>query len=413
MPSFAPSTSGSSLARPSQTPASASSSTAPASAPTATRFPLSFAVHESSSASSAPLSSTLNTSAFHSLGRTVAARAVSHTALALTTRLAWVEQLSAGPASLHTLREALPELDAGTWADLLEERHAAGLCPYPACARAAGRGYVPGAAEAEVKVKLRGGGLVQQTKKASAYCSGRCEERSEWAGGMVGTERRELMEDIEDRRKQLADQTRQLAAKTPPQLQLNPPHSASDARPALPLPPLPTSDPSATADLLTALQVTERPTPPTAPSAPSLTATDFESSATPTSASSPASLSTRSRPNRPAGLTPASSLLPFDPTNLTKTLLDANKALSSAPGANVRTPQPTKGLGGMAPPKWTSDPAMVDRAGRQVEWASVDEDGETDEVREMMELALASRQEALREMEMVESLERRIEAQDD
>lgn len=79
----------------------------------------------------------------------------------------------------------------------------------------------------------------------------------------------------------------------------------------------------------------------------------------------------------------------------------------------MRTPQPTKGLGGMAPPKWTSDPAMVDRAGRQVEWASVDEDGETDEVREMMELALASRQEALREMEMVQSLERRIEAQDD
>lgn len=305
-----------------------------------------------------------------------------------------MEQLSDGPTPLQTLRDALPQLDTPTWADLLEERHAGELCPYPPCGNKPGKPY-QAAGEVEVKVKLRGGGLVQKTAKTSAFCSSRCEERCEWAGGMIGTQRMELLEDIEQRRAKLARATRELAAasgRTQSQ-------ATAEATPrALPLPPLPTTDPGATADLLVGLTIVEKEAPVAPPVAPSLTSAqeDFER---PLASASRTADPSRPRPGRPAASTPAASLLPFDTSNLTRTLLDATDKLAAAPGAMVRTAQPTQGFNGLPPPRWTSDPAMVDKAGRKVEWAAVDEDGESADVQDIMALALESRRVALEELE--------------
>lgn len=332
---------------------------------------------------------------------------MAHTHLSLTTRLAWVEQLSEGACTLSTLRTALPELDGATWSDLLEERHASALCPYPPCANEAGRPYVAaGGAASGSRVKLRGGSLVQGKMGkagAGAFCSVACQDRAEWARGMVGTERTELLEDVERRRAELAKATREMArAAGGGGDQPNATTTTGASARQLPLPPLPTTSAGATADLLETLTIVEKPTPESAPSAPSpgQTHADFERplAATPLN-SAPRRAPRPSRPSAGA----AEGLLGLDTSAISRTVLRASDEYSALPGAGVRTRQP-EGLNGLPPPRWTSDPVMLDQKGREVDWVFVDEDGETDEVRDLMELALSARRAALEE----EALERGI-----
>ncbi|KPV75513.1 uncharacterized protein RHOBADRAFT_53483 [Rhodotorula graminis WP1] len=168
----------------------------------------------------------------------LASSSTAATLSATLSQLDLIERLSSGPTPLDVLRRSATELDSASYADLLAERHAAGLCPYAACGNAASEPYDDGAAGAgagagagaAARVRLRGGSLVRRggagdEADRGAYCSRRCRARSEHLAGEVARRRPgaldappgpatsagagavELLEDVERRREDVRRST--------------------------------------------------------------------------------------------------------------------------------------------------------------------------------------------------------------
>ncbi|KAL8278943.1 hypothetical protein RQP46_008612 [Phenoliferia psychrophenolica] len=321
--------------------------------------------------SDAPRDEASEASAFSSLNASAEARALATRNLSLlNSRLELVELLSEPASPLATLRSGLAILDATTWDDLMEERHATNLCPYPTCARRPGTPYAPDDSQAKLSVRMVSNGLFAggKSKGASphgAFCSAKCRARSDWFRTMLGTERLEMLEDVEERRREVSKGTEGILERT--EAKASEGTAAAAART--------TSVASeATRDAVDRLptgqlSIVERPTPSTTPSAPNpSTRIDFERPASASAA--PLSL-TRTRTPRSA-LSSSSALLPFDTTILAKTVL---RSTTSARPPPTRA-QPTTGLNGLPPPRWRSDPVMLDSEGREVEWAGDREDTE-------------------------------------
>ncbi|GAA5842642.1 hypothetical protein JCM9279_003647 [Rhodotorula babjevae] len=369
--------------------------------------------------STTPRSSSTDSSLLDSFSSSVAARFASHTGTlpssstapsptspspaaslsATLSQLDLIERLASGPTPLDALRRAAAQLDPGAYADLLAERHAAGLCPYAACANAASEPYEEGgpgagAAGGAARVRLRGGSLVRRggagdEADRGAYCSRRCRARSEHLAGEVarrrpgalldappqqqgtsgaGASEVELLEDVERRREDVRRSTAALlqgaraagadlatpiptspAVHARAEVEPGAPSAAAspaggEARGATPAAAAPT--PSALGDsLLSSLTIHERPTPSVAPSAPSLLhpTPDFES---PLSLVQPRTVPLPSALSRPPAVPPV---------------------------------LPPQGAHGLSAPRFVSAPVMLDaRSGAALEWAGVGQDGMDD-----------------------------------
>ncbi|GAA5978758.1 hypothetical protein JCM11641_006168 [Rhodosporidiobolus odoratus] len=291
------------------------------------------------------------------------------------------------------MKEATKILDGPAYDDLLVERHMEGLCPYAVCGNAAATPYrseEEQAADAKrVKVRMMANGLFEAPggQGKSAYCSVRCKARSEWYRGILGRDGEgEMLEDVEERRKDVARSTREILEEAAKEQEAGVVKSASEST-AEATPPPSSKAASFANDLLSSLSIREKPTSAVPPSAPTLDSAkyDFER---PSAASASSATRFPSSPAPRAGSSislPSSgaALLPFNTASLTRTVL---RATSSQPLPPSR--QLTRGVNGLPPIRFASNPRMLDRQGREVEWVGVDEEGETDKVREMMEEAL-------------------------
>ncbi|BGP16093.1 hypothetical protein JCM10213_007528 [Rhodosporidiobolus nylandii] len=356
------------------------------------------------STSEAPRSAAQDAAHLETFAAQSVARALSHAGpSSLAQKLAWVEKLSAGATPLETVREAAGQLDQATYEDLLEERWMEGLCPYPACGEAASLPYrcaEERAADAgRLRVKMRANGLFDASsaqggrEDKEAYCSIRCRRRSEWLRGVVGREGTvELLEDVEGRREAVARSTRELLAEQSSAPTPTPPAAPSADSPSAPPPPDDAKEAFASS-LLSTLSIHEKPTTstPIAPT-PGSAAHDFERRAPAPAAANPSSASSSRFPSAPAPRagssaalpSPASALLPFSTHGLTRTILRSTSSLPPPPPSR----QPTRGLNGLPPIRFLSEPRMLDERGREVEWVGVDEEGETEEVRRLVEEGL-------------------------
>ncbi|GAA5897003.1 hypothetical protein JCM8208_006139 [Rhodotorula glutinis] len=321
-----------------------------------------------------------------------------------------IEHLSSGATPLDLLRRSATQLDPSSYADLLAERHAAGLCPYAACGNAASEPYEDGAGRGgAARVRLRGGSLVRRggagdEADRGAYCSRRCRARSEHLASEVARRRPgaldtvpgsaaagmsevELLEDVERRREDVRRSTAALlqgARAADVDLATPIPTPAAARAPLNVVPALPpsmavaadgearaagaaaVSTPSGRADaLLSTLTIHERPIPTLAPAAPSLAhpTPDFES---PLALVQPRTVPLATSLSRPPAVPPV---------------------------------LPPQGLGGLPAPRFVSAPVMLDaRSGAALEWAGVGTDGMdegmTDEERGWMYDALRVRDDA-------------------
>lgn len=234
-----------SMARPPTRPAPPSAAPRPSNA-----FPLSSHVATSTS----PRSSTLDESAFASHTSSTLSRALA-TVDTLKHRLEWVERLCEPSISLSLMREALSILDVSSYEDLIEERWSEGNCPYPPCGRKAGGVYVSSLGEGRVKVRIQAGAL--QVVGSDGYCTNKCEARSEWFRSMLGTERRELLEDVERRRREVVASTGVRVIEPTPVIVEDIVVEEEEVEEVVP------------DALMKGLTIMERPTPAMAPSAPS------------------------------------------------------------------------------------------------------------------------------------------------
>ncbi|KAK4051227.1 hypothetical protein OIV83_003049 [Microbotryomycetes sp. JL201] len=338
-------------------------------------------------------------------------RVVAH-GISLRHKLVIVERLSQGKATLDDLRQHASALDKPTYQDLVEERHSEGFCPYAACGNKAATKYDPESyqappadddfaqsaaaaatattAAAATKFKLRpDGGLydVADLDKhgKGAYCSKECLARSLWyRDKCVGTDRTEMLEDIEYRRQQVAQSARDLERESPQDFA-----ARSTDRPAGSME---TAD-NAT-KLVAQLKIQERTTSPhsEAPCAPSVNAPDFERPLQPGHAK-PAIIAASSPPSRPRKRPSAGSpaLASFNASLDTTTRpVTASPAPKPVPSPPVRLPGQTDE--DVPQPIFSTEPVLVDEHGTEVEWAAqLDDEGESDEVRAWMEQALEVR----------------------
>ncbi|GAA5828030.1 hypothetical protein JCM3770_002111 [Rhodotorula araucariae] len=365
--------------------------------------------------SSAPRSPAVDAALATSFTARATSRALDRAApSALAQQLDLIEALSAGSVPLPQLRTAAARLDPASYIDLVAERHAAGLCPYPACGEPAGEPYAPvdgdgGGNATGRRVRMRGGGLVARAdggSSAGAYCSRRCRARSEWladalarrhalrptegggGGGGGSGDAIELLEDVEGRRADVARSTAALLAAAQPPLPL--PTAQERTAPA-------DSKAAFKESLLASLSIHERPSPMSVPAPPSPSAppTDFERlpSAAPLRAAAPRHTSVLA-----GGGGGGAALVPFSAARLGRTVL------SSLPPPPPPAPRaPPRGAGGLPPPRIVTGPRMVDeRTGAPVEWAAVAagadgfDEGMNDEERAWMDEALRLREEIRR-----------------
>ncbi|GAA6021441.1 hypothetical protein JCM10207_004735 [Rhodosporidiobolus poonsookiae] len=313
---------------------------------------------------------------------------------ALALKLDWVEKLSEPNTPLAILKQAAKHLDPPTYDDLLVERHMEGLCPYAACGNDASTPYrseEERAAESRrLKVRVHANGLFDASAGSKAdhkgaYCSTRCKARSEWYRAILGRDGEgEMLEDVEERRMMVAASTQELLRQAAQEkVEAEQEARAAEAEAAA-------SDPKTAAfasDLLSTLLIREKPTPSAPPAAPSLDSAkhDFERPAAPSVASSSSRFPSTPAPRAGSSTlsNPASALLPFTTASLTRTVLRSTSAIPVPPSR-----QPTRGANGLPPIRFLSEPRMLDEQGREVEWVGVDEEGESDEVRAMMEEGL-------------------------
>lgn len=332
------------------------------------------------------------------LRETISQRVVAR-AMTMRAKLELVEELSQAPATLDRLRAVAPALDEGTYNDLLEERHMEGRCPYPACDQPAATPYEADDQSAPaIKFKLRNdGGLYDATAPEhhdkGAYCSRQCQARSTWyLTKCIGTDRTEMLEDVEERRRAVARSARELRE----ELQRVPDETHQGERDQSlaqsTQPPLPNT--AQTSDLIQSLRITERSTPKETPILPSSSAPDFEkpvqsvpsfdrSLVTPGKPA--AGVRKRPSPSRPVEL--------FNATVDTRTRPVAPSLSSQypVPPPPIRMPGQTDDE--VPQPRFSSEPMLVDEQGNEVEWvADLDDEGESDEVKAWMEEALRVRQ---------------------
>ncbi|GAA6015086.1 hypothetical protein JCM11491_001655 [Sporobolomyces phaffii] len=326
-----------------------------------------------------------------------ASRALS-TVTSLKVKLEWIETLSAPGVPLATLKESLDFLDATSWDDLVVERHLEGLCPYPTCSKSASTPYVEREEdEVERKFKLHGGALYDAGPRSAAgrdrgpYCSVKCRARSDWVKAVLGKEgRRELLEDVEERRQRVKQSTEELVRERD---NVTVPESIQGVAP---------SDKDAfKTDLLSSLTIREKETTSSSPVAPSLQSAsiDFErpiqsSDTHPKNSRFPLDPNSSSSSKIKSLSNTSSALLPFTTTSLGRTILASSRR--STPGNPLPVPaarQPRVGINGLPPVRFLSEPRMIDEKGREIEWADDDElDGEEAElVRGLMDEALEVR----------------------
>ncbi|GAA5862016.1 hypothetical protein JCM1840_006909 [Sporobolomyces johnsonii] len=339
---------------------------------------------------------------FHSAA---AARALDHAGpSSLAAKLLWVERLSQPSTPLETMRDATKYIDESTYDDLLVERHMEGLCPYAPCANPAStpyRGEEEAAEDARrLRVRMKGSGLFDASGAPPArgedkgpFCSIQCRHRSEWYRGILGRDGQgEMLEDVEERRKNVARSTQELVERKAKEdaaaaASTSPPSNAHDAKP---------TTTTFANDLLASLTIHEKPIPSTPPVAPSLSSAsrDFErpsSDPSPNPSSRfPADPSSSSRPLS----SPASALLPFSTSStrsLTRTVLSSTRSPPPPPPPSTRPQPPSGPHDGLPPIRWLTAPRMVDERGRELEWVGVDEEAEDEVTRAWMDEALEVR----------------------
>ncbi|GAA5824188.1 hypothetical protein JCM11251_001559 [Rhodosporidiobolus azoricus] len=319
----------------------------------------------------------------------------------LAAKLDWVERLSSPSTPLPLLKKAARFLDPPTYDDLLVERHMEGLCPYAACGNAASTPYrseeEQSAENGRLKFRMMANGLFEAPNSAQdkgAYCSTRCKARSEWYRGILGRDGEgEMLEDVEERRKDVARSTQEILAEAAAERgseDIAAADEAGSSSPAL----LSASSSSSSAktatfasSLLSTLTIHENPTPSAPPSAPTFESAqqDFERKAAPPSSAPRFPSTPAPRYGSSALPSSASALLPFNTASLTRTVLRS----TSQPLPSPPSRQPAgRGPNGLPPIRFASHPRMVDEQGREVEWVGVDEEGESEEVSQMMEEAL-------------------------
>jgi hypothetical protein len=234
-----------------------------------------------------------------------------------------------------------------------------------------------------------------------AYCSARCRARSEWYKGLVGRGKSvegELLEDVEERRKEVALSTEELvrqATETARRTEQGPGDAKGKARAA---------DASTSSqrtddfrqDLLSSLTIRENdPSSTAVPLPPSLDAPaqDFERPRRDEPPSSsratrfPASPAPRSGSSSTATSSSGSSLLPFSASRL------SNAVLSALP------PAPRPGPNGLPPIRFLSAPRTLDNDAETSAFA-FEEEEESEEVKRMVEEGLRERNEARRRGEI-------------
>lgn len=295
-------------------------------------------------------------------------------------KLKVVEDLSEGCTPLSVMRDAVEILDTDTYDDLIIERWSESLCPYAACGNECKSPYKP-ASESSLRLSLKGNNLYGGKKGTSPFCSTVCEHRSEWYRGMVGTKRRELLEDVEIRRREFGYGGNVIGThQSRPEEVTN---ILLDEDSNAPTPFSSTNTPSN-------FEIRENETPLSAPTAPSSSSIDFERHL-PSSSSNPMQTLSRKRPSPASHLaSSSSSLLPFDTTSLTRTLLKASATLSSS----ASTVYSQGGKPGE--PRFITAPVMMED-GVEVEWNEEEEMYEEGEEREAIEGAWRERGEALKE----------------
>lgn len=383
-----------------------------------------------------------------------------HNPSRLADQLELVERLSNGRTELNELRRCAHQLDKSTYTDLVDERWMEGWCPYPACGKRAAVPYEPvpsgsslsapvatgisGANARKVRLGADGalygarsrnsaggdasleeqrGGIYDRA--AAAYCSKECRARSNWfAARCVGRDNQhpEMLEDIEQRRRDVARSTRDLLdAQIDVDMNGEPIRETDRPHP---------SPPSASTvlggrdhiggDMVASLQIRENLDAMHAtPILPSLTAVDFEArsaapstaidrpqSRPPTESSPPPSTATSAgtakRTIKPSRRTSLPYAVPV-PIHATRPVSTSSQPPSSAASSNTpRAPPPPPPIRppnvpmSEAPmPRFSSAPVMVDAQGREVEWAvpiNDDGDGQEDvDVAHLLDQALALR----------------------
>ncbi|KAJ8295157.1 putative RNA polymerase II subunit B1 CTD phosphatase rtr1 [Rhodotorula toruloides] len=323
----------------------------------------------------------------------------------LALKLSWIERLT-NPAgvAVEELREAAAVLDRASWEDLVEERWMEGRCPYPTCSRPAGEAYRPPAEREQdskrLKFRLHANGLFEAPRREEgkgAYCSAECRARSEWYAGLVGRGKSaegEMLEDVEERRREVVNSTEELVRqRQAEEAKLGPgkgkakeeePRGKTDdfRQDLLSSLTIREHDPSSTAvplppSLDAPVQDFERPRrvePPSSSSSKPSRSTRFPASPAPRSGSSSATTSSST----------GSSLLPFSTTRLSKSVL------SSLPPA-----PPARPPNGLPPIRFLGVPRTVDD-----DSLAEFEEEENDEVRKMVEEGLRERNEARRRGEI-------------
>ncbi|KAM0787527.1 hypothetical protein ACM66B_003598 [Microbotryomycetes sp. NB124-2] len=337
---------------------------------------------------------------FARLRQAVEQRVVQH-GLSLRNKIVIVEQLSQGQVTLHDLRRHANSLDRSTYDDLVEERHSEGLCPYAACGNKASTAYDPQAYQHATatatqdethasattsKFKLRpDGGLYDAADLdrhgKGAYCSKECMARSTWyREKCVGTDRSELLEDVEQRRRQVAQSAKELERS----------QSKDVATKVVSGAPVET-----VSDDMSHLRIKERATSASEPPrAPSFNAPDFErplpQAQTRIHSSSMSTPPSRPR-KRPSATTDSPSLASFNVhLDTTTRPLKTSPLPKAVPSPPVRMPGQTDDE--VPQPVFSTDPVLVDEQGREAEWAAdLDDEGESEEVRAWMEQALEVR----------------------
>ncbi|GAA5999041.1 Rtr1/RPAP2 family protein phosphatase [Rhodotorula paludigena] len=319
------------------------------------------------------------------------------------------------------LKRLAGALSRSSYADLLEERHAAGRCAYPGCGHPARQAYVaPGERQREprtLRVRMRANGLFDARRsgegegegdEAGRFCGARCAARSAFLEGQVGRAGRgaaaavELLEDVEGRREGVRRSTQELLAAQAASAGAAEKSNVQDEE----------KDKGKgkerfREDLLSSLTIHEKPTPSAPPAAPSLAnpAPDFERRAADVQAQAQG---TTRFPRAPAprdggpgaGGGGGAALLPFETARLARTVLSTLPAPPPPPPPPRASRQPGTGTAsGLPPITFVTGPRMVDeRTGALVEWAGVGADGEdegvSDEVRAWIEEGIRERDSA-------------------
>ncbi|SCV67801.1 BQ2448_5412 [Microbotryum intermedium] len=299
------------------------------------------------------------------------------------------------PIDSEQVRNHLGAFTPTLWSDLLEERHLENRCAWVGCTNDSCSVYTPstrtpddlqdgqGGGEGAARFKLGSSGLfvrsrplTKEEKEVKRFCGRRCWSRSEWViERCLGKDKKEeivfLDEQIaRDQRKQGSSKQEQ---NEPEQQEVQPTHNGAQID-------------------VQGLHIIEKEISPTqeivAPRPGQ--EIDFErplhrhaERPTPTASNSP-------RSKRPLAPIP-SDLAPIIPT----TRPVPNPSSTNAIRTSAPPPLPSSGRFEdlSTPLTFLSNPIMVDPQGQEVEWAGVDEEGESELIKQRMEDALQIRSE--------------------